>query len=107
MSGEIAVPDDAPQEVKDRAQEEPRTPQFDPRVGVPDIDLPERTGTPAHRLVAIGDSLTHGFQSGSVFHTDISYPAIIAYELGWLDKFSYPRYPGYGGLPVNMELLLR
>ncbi|MEU5260357.1 hypothetical protein [Amycolatopsis sp. NPDC021455] len=62
---------------------------------------------PRHRLVTIGDSLTHGFQSGSVFHTDVSYPAIIAYELGWLDQFRYPRYDGYGGLPFNIELLLR
>ncbi|MEV0788652.1 hypothetical protein [Kribbella sp. NPDC050459] len=51
--------------------------------------------------------MTHGFQSGAVFNTDISYPAIIAYELGWLDRYRYPRYLGYGGLPLNMELLLR
>ncbi|MEV0799500.1 hypothetical protein AB0I34_17530 [Kribbella sp. NPDC050281] len=106
-SGEIPVADSAPQEVKDRSKKEARTPQFDATVGVPAIKVPKRSGTPKHRLVAIGDSLTHGFQSGAVFNTDISYPAIIAYELGWLDKFRYPRYSGYGGLPLNMELLLR
>jgi hypothetical protein len=42
-----------------------------------------------------------------VFNTDISYPAIISYELGWLDAYRYPRYPGHGGLPLNLELLLR
>ena len=55
----------------------------------------------------IGDSLSHGFQSGAIFNTDISYPAIVAYELGWLDQFRYPRYGGPGGLPFNIEYLLR
>jgi len=62
---------------------------------------------PPHRLVAIGDSLTHGFQSGAIFNTDLSYPAIIAYELGWYDQFRRPTYAGLGGLPLNIELLLR
>ncbi|MGK7877493.1 MAG: hypothetical protein AB4426_30585 [Xenococcaceae cyanobacterium] len=30
------------------------------------------------KLVAIGDSLTQGFQSGSISKTDLSYPAMIA-----------------------------
>jgi hypothetical protein len=67
----------------------------------------ERRGTPPHRVVAIGDSLTQGFQSGAVYGTGLSYPAIIAYELGWLDQYRYPRYGGPGGLPLNVELLLR
>ncbi|RJQ74705.1 hypothetical protein D5S17_22250 [Pseudonocardiaceae bacterium YIM PH 21723] len=58
------------------------------------------------RLVAIGDSLSHGFQSGAIFNTDLSYPAIIAHELGW-SGYRYPTYNGFGGLPVNVELLLR
>ena len=43
----------------------------------------EAKGTPTHRLVTIGDSLTHGFQSGAIYNTDLSFPAIIASELGW------------------------
>ncbi|GGU40633.1 hypothetical protein GCM10010274_30280 [Streptomyces lavendofoliae] len=64
-------------------------------------------GSPQHRLVTIGDSLTHGFQSGAIFNTDLSYPAIIAHELGWGESFRYPSYNGHGGLPLNIELLLR
>ena len=64
-------------------------------------------GTPRHRLVAIGDSLTHGFQSGAIFNTDLSYPAIIARELGWYDQFRHPHYPAFGGIPLNIELLIR
>jgi hypothetical protein len=55
--------------------------------------------------VAIGDSLTHGFQSAAIFNTDLSHPAIIAYEMGMLDRFRFPRYDGHGGLPLNIELL--
>jgi hypothetical protein len=79
---------------------------WDPTAGVPGVSVKTK-GDPPHRLVTIGDSLTHGFQSGAVFHTDISYPAIIAYELGWLGQFRYPTYDGAGGLPLNIELLLR
>ncbi|WP_212993181.1 hypothetical protein [Actinoplanes auranticolor] len=64
-------------------------------------------GVPPHRLVTIGDSLFHGFQSGAVYQTDLSVPAIIAYELGCLDTFRRPTYGGPGGLPINIELLLR
>jgi hypothetical protein len=83
-----------------------------PRVPVAAADLGiavdvDRGGTPRHRIVTIGDSLTHGFQSGAIFNTDLSYPAIIAHELGWADHFRYPHYPGYGGIPLNLELLVR
>lgn len=82
-----------------------RVPVTDPGLG---IDVrPNRRGTPPHRLVAIGDSLFHGFQSGAVYQTDLSVPAIVAYELGCLDAFRYPVYGGPGGLPINIELLLR
>jgi hypothetical protein len=102
------VPADAPDEVKDKAARAagPREPCFDPTVGVA-LPSPTWQGEPRNRLVVIGDSLTHGFQSGAVFNTDLSYGAIIAYELGWLDAFRYPRYPGLGGLPINLELLMR
>src|SRR3954454_4300670 len=105
--GDSSVPDTAPEEVKTRSGSAPRTPNFDPRLGTHDIVLPETHGTPRNRLVAIGDSLTHGFQSGAVFNTDISYPAIVARELGWFDAYRYPRYPGFGGIPLNIEYILR
>ncbi|MFI0242789.1 AAA family ATPase [Streptomyces sp. NPDC016845] len=80
-------------------------PITDPTLGIA-VDVAWR-GEPRNRLVTIGDSLTHGFQSGAIFNTDLSYPAIIAYELGWAKHFRYPTYGGYGGLPFNIELLLR
>lgn len=83
----------------------PRTPTFEPDLG---IDVPaQQTGSAHHRLVAIGDSLTHGVQSGAVFNTDIAYPAIIARALDWYPQYRYPRYGGPGGLPFNIEFLLR
>src|SRR5215813_13690821 len=99
------VPPGTPDEVRNAAARGPRVPVFDPTLGRP---VPSTgKGVPRNRLVVIGDSLSHGFQSGAVFNTDISYPAIIAYELGWFDQYRYPRYPGFGGLPFNLELLLR
>lgn len=80
-------------------------PEFDPAVGVT-VSVAAR-GTPPHKLVTIGDSLLQGFQSAAVYRTDVSVPAIVAYELGVLDTFRYPRYGGPGGLPLNVELMLR
>jgi hypothetical protein len=77
---------------------------WDPTLGIP-VEIVWQ-GTAAHRLVTIGDSLTHGFASGAVYQTDLSYSAIIADELGW-DGLRYPRYGGPGGLPLNLELLMR
>ncbi|MGQ0576102.1 MAG: hypothetical protein ACT4RN_18120 [Pseudonocardia sp.] len=79
-------------------------PVTDPTLGIA-VDV-DRTGEPPHRLVAIGDSVTQGFASGAVFRTDLSYPAIVAHELGW-DGLRVPQYPGVGGLPLNIERLLR
>ncbi|GAB7189448.1 hypothetical protein NUM3379_01540 [Kineococcus sp. NUM-3379] len=98
------LPPDTPEEVRRYAEGGGRTPPGDPTLGLP-VDRPAR-GTPKHRLVAIGDSLTHGFQSGAVGATDLSYPSIIAHELGW-EGFRRPQYRGPGGLPLNLELLLR
>src|SRR4051794_19515976 len=99
------LPQDAPADVRRRAKAGPRVPEFDPRLGI-DAD-PSGKGQPPNRVVAIGDSLTHGFQSGAIYNTDLSYPAIIASELGWFDHYRFPRYGGPGGLPINLELLLR
>lgn len=99
------LPEDTPEEVREQAAAGPRQPRFDATLGT-EI-MADFRGTPQHRLVVIGDSLSHGFQSGAIFNTDISYPAIIAHELGWLNDFRFPRYAGPGGLPLNIELLLR
>ena len=60
------------------------------------------------KLVAIGDSLTQGFQSGSILKTEWSYPAMIARALGLSipTDFRIPSFPGTG-LPLNIEELLR
>ncbi|KRV50468.1 hypothetical protein AQ490_15410 [Wenjunlia vitaminophila] len=108
MAGSTGGPEhapDTPDEVRRLAGSGPRAPVTDPTVGVP--LRPTWQGAPRHRLVTIGDSLTHGFQSGAVFATDLSYPAIIAHELGWSEHFRRPNYPGLGGLPLNIEVLLR
>ena len=59
------------------AEASARAPEEDPTLEV-EVE-PDRTGPAQHRLVTIGDSLTHGFQSGAIFNTDLSYPAIVAY----------------------------
>lgn len=83
----------------------PRVPETGPTVGV-EVNN-DWQGKPRHRLVAIGDSLTQGFQSLAIFNTGLSYPAIVAYELGCVEQFRFPLYEGFGGLPFNIELLLR
>ena len=64
-----------------------------------------------HRLVTVGDSLTHGFMSAAVHRTDLSWPAIAAYELGLTaEQFTFPTYEwptGPGGLPLDLERLAR
>ena len=72
----------------------------------------DRSGRPAHRLVTIGDSLTQGFMSAAVFRTDLSWPAVVAYELGLRagEGFRYPVYEppgGPGGLPLDLERFVR
>lgn len=84
---------------------EARRPETDPTLGIA-VAL-EASGTPSHRLVAIGDSLTQGFQSGAIFNTALSYPALIAQALGQA-QFRFPTYGGPGdGLPLNLEKLAR
>ncbi|HTD33427.1 MAG TPA: hypothetical protein VK665_07200 [Candidatus Elarobacter sp.] len=60
-----------------------------------------------HRLVTLGDSLTHGFQSGAIFNTDRSWPAQVAAAGGFFSSFLHPHYDKYGGLPLNLEYLVR
>lgn len=84
---------------------EARCPEADPTLGIP-VQL-SATGSPQNRLVVIGDSLSQGFQSGAIFNTALSYPALIARELGW-PQFRFPDCGGPGdGLPLNLEYLVR
>jgi hypothetical protein len=80
-------------------------PQGDPTLGV-NVTPPDRGGA-THRIVSIGDSLTQGFQSLAISKTHLSYPSLIARELGWFSDYRYPSYRGYGGLPLNMEVAVR
>src|SRR2546421_9595258 len=76
-----------------------REPDFDPTLGV-NPTLAQKfagLGRPKNRLVTIGDSLTHGFQSGAIFNTRLSWPMIVAWEMAWDDHFRYPTYDGFGG----------
>src|SRR5215475_8122896 len=85
---------------------EPQPPYPDPTMGVPLAPSVQPKPAAKHRLVAVGDSLTQGFQNGAIYNTSLSYPAIIAWEMGWSDEFSRPEFAGAGGLPVNIELLI-
>lgn len=60
------------------------------------------------RLVAIGDSLTQGVQSGAIYKTESSFPALIAEAMGLRvpRDFRVPGFP-WSGLPLNIEALLR
>lgn len=91
----------APEDVELRAV--PAEPYDDPTMGIA-VSV-KRKGRPKNRLVVIGDSLSHGFQSGAIHNTDLSWPAVVAHEMGIRD-FRYPSYNGYGGLPLNIEWLL-
>ena len=59
------------------------------------------------KLVAIGDSLTQGVQSGAIFQPELSYPALIAEVMGLRVGYNFcvPRFRG-DGLPLNIECLL-
>jgi hypothetical protein len=62
---------------------------------------------PKHRLVVVGDSMSQGFMSGAIHRTDISCPVWIADALGIREHFMVPNFEGCGGLPVNLEQVLR
>ena len=75
----------------------------DPTMGV---EVAAADDAAAHALVTVGDSLTHGMSSAAVFHTDLSWPAVVARSLGV--DLPVPIYGGpLGGLPFNIEGLLR
>lgn len=86
---------------------EARKPEFDPTLGIPIDSMAALGSIPSNRLVTIGDSLTHGFQSGAIYNTRLSWPMMVARELGCENSFRFPRYEAFGGLPLNIEYLLR
>jgi hypothetical protein len=82
-----------------------RPPVTDSTLNIP-VQLPQRASDWAHRLVTIGDSLTHGFQHFAIFNTDWSWPAMVARQLA-ID-FAFPSYAGGpGGHPLNLEYVAR
>ena len=85
---------------------EARRPVDDSTLGIAVAPRPA-TGRPRHRLVSIGDSLTHGFKNFAVRDSRLSYPSMIARELGWEREFRIPLYDSPGGLPLDLEWLLR
>ncbi len=59
------------------------------------------------KLVAIGDSLTQGVQSGAISKPQLSYPALIAEVMGLQvqSDFRVPTFCG-DGIPLNIKCLL-
>ena len=105
MADRRTTPDEVLRDLRTR----PRQPVTDPTLG---IEVPQAPAAPTkHRLVTIGDSLTQGFMSAAVHRTDLSWPAIVAYELGLsAEEFPFPTYEwpdGPGGLPLDLERLAR
>ncbi|GAA5147638.1 hypothetical protein GCM10023321_08740 [Pseudonocardia eucalypti] len=93
--------------VTDRIRPPIEEPTLGEPLGRPAPGLPTVPDTPAHPLVTVGDSLTHGMISGAVLHTELSWPAQVAERLG-IGSFPVPSYNGpLGGLPLNIEELLR
>lgn len=83
----------------------------DPTLAVPLLEpivgLPVVPADPKHKLVTLGDSITHGLISGAVYATHLSWPAMAAAALG-IPQFTYPKYAGpLDGLPLNLEALVR
>jgi hypothetical protein len=58
------------------------------------------------KLVAIGDSLTQGFQSLAISRTDLSFPAMIAERMGLLDGV-HPTTCGYALIAQEFISVMR
>lgn len=81
----------------------------DPTLGVALGTSFDAAAMPAaeHRLITLGDSLTHGVSSGAVGDTANSWPGQVAAALG-IGDFAQPTYGGpLGGLPLNFEAIVR
>jgi len=85
---------------------EARKPVADPKMGIA-VARSAPAEPSKHRLVTIGDSLTQGFQSGAIWNTTLSWPRIVAWEMGIDSSFVVPNYRGFGGMPFNLERLLQ
>ncbi|MGI8459842.1 MAG: hypothetical protein ACR2LI_17225 [Propionibacteriaceae bacterium] len=80
-------------------------PRIEPTLGI-SVTLPAADQPATHRLVTIGDSLTEGFQHAAIRSAALSWPAILAYQLG--TTIRQPHYDHYlGGNPFNLEFLTR
>ncbi len=62
---------------------------------------------PRHRLIAIGDSLTLGFNNGCIYRTDLNYPSMLARSMANDVRLEQPVFTAQGGLPLNLEILIR
>ncbi len=60
-----------------------------------------------HKLVVLGDSITQGFQSSAIYRTDFSFPAMLASALDPEFEFRQARFSVRGGIPINLEFILR
>jgi hypothetical protein len=58
------------------------------------------------KLFTIGDSISQGFMSGAAARTNLAYSTLIAGCMGLEDGYEYPRWAA-GGLPINLEIILR
>lgn len=58
------------------------------------------------KLFTIGDSISQGFMSGAAARTDLCYSTLIA-QVMQLSGYRYPDNWKLGGLPINMEKILR
>ncbi|MGY1725550.1 hypothetical protein ACI79J_01135 [Geodermatophilus sp. SYSU D01062] len=106
LPAELLDPDTPPDVVVgDRRQEADGDPTLGIEVALQPVAGPP-SGEPAHALVTIGDSLTHGMISGAVHRTELSWPALVARCLA--ARLTVPAYGGpLGGLPFNIEGALR
>jgi hypothetical protein len=60
------------------------------------------------KLFTIGDSVSQGFMSGAAARTDLCYSTLIARSMELTDlDYSYPKVWEKGGLPINLEMVLR
>ena len=62
---------------------------------------------PKHRLVVLGDSLSQGFLNGAIYGAAASYPSWVARAMGGVTQFAAPIFEGPGGMPLDLEWLLR
>src|ERR687897_3314484 len=58
------------------------------------------------KLFTIGDSISQGFMSGAAAQTDLAYSTLIARCMELEDGYEHPEWAA-GGLPLNIELILR